>query len=226
MAIHPSLLLQFALLRSLTESNIGALAARSSTQEFAKREVVLHKDEPAKYLCFLLEGKLQALDFTLDGKEVGMYFIDEGSCFGEIAVLDGQPQPEMVVATKRSTVVKVPAQEVRSHLFAAPQAIEALTLGLTERLRRQTRQRQLLAITNPLQRICLQLEALSRETEGRRTIVNAPTHQEIAIMVNLTRETVTRTFQVLQSQGALDRSGDDLVIDVAKTRAMSEKPPG
>ena len=226
MAIHPSLLLQFGLLRSLTESQINSLAARSSTQEFGKREVVLHKDEPPKHLCLLLVGKLQALDFTLDGKEVGIYFIDEGQHFGEIAMLDGQLQPEMVIATKRSQVVMVPAQEVREHVFGAPAAIEALTLGLTVRLRRQTRQRQLLAITNPLQRICMQLEALSHIEAGRRLIQNAPTHQEIAIMVNLTRETVTRTFQVLQSQGALDREGDNLVIDLIKTRNVVEKPAG
>jgi len=54
-------------------------------------------------------------------------------------------------------------------------------------------------------------------------IENAPTHQEIAIMINLTRETVTRTFQVLQSQGALTRDGDHLKVDPAKLRQLVEK---
>ncbi|MDE2344165.1 MAG: winged helix-turn-helix domain-containing protein, partial [Betaproteobacteria bacterium] len=54
-------------------------------------------------------------------------------------------------------------------------------------------------------------------------IIRAPTHQELAIMVNLTRETVTRTFQVLQAQGVLSRQGDDLVVDRAKLDQLAAK---
>lgn len=224
MAVHPSVLLQFPLLRHLTEAQLQALAGQAQRQEFAKREVVLDKNAPAQHLCFLLEGKLQAVDFTLDGKEVGIYFVDEGQYFGEIAMLDGGMQPEMLIASKRSQVVKVPAAEIRSVIFSTPGVMEAITRGLTDRIRKQTQQRQLLAINNPVQRICAQLQTLAQAAEQMQVIVNAPTHQEIAIMVNLTRETVTRTFQVLQSQGALTRDGDDLRVDPGKLQRLTEKP--
>ena len=45
--------------------------------------------------------------------------------------------------------------------------------------------------------------------------MNAPTHQELAMMANLSRETVTRVFQVLQSSGALDRQVDWMGVDMA-----------
>jgi len=55
-------------------------------------------------------------------------------------------------------------------------------------------------------------------------IANAPTHQEIAIHGrSLTRETVTRAFQVLQSQGALARDGDDSKADAGKLERLAEK---
>lgn len=224
MAVHPSVLLQFPLLRHLTEAQAQSLAAHSQMQEFAKREVVLDKHALAQHLCFLLEGKLQAVDFTLDGKEVGIYFVDEGEYFGEIAMLDGGTQPEMLIASKRSQVVKLPAAEIRSVIFSTPAVMEAITRGLTGRIRKQTQQRQLLAINNPVQRICAQLQALAQVAEKAPMILNVPTHQEIAIMVNLTRETVTRTFQVLQAQGALTRDGDHLRVDPDKLRRLGEKP--
>jgi CRP/FNR family transcriptional regulator, cyclic AMP receptor protein len=214
MTIHSSLLLQFPLLRNLTEDNVGALAPISHMLEFSKREMVLDKGSPSQFLCFLLEGKLQAVDFTLDGKEVGIYFIDEGDYFGEIAMLDGDSQPEMVIAIKKSRVVKVPAREIRAMLFSSPTIMEGITQGLARRIRRQSLQRQLLAINNPVHRIVRQLQGLTRTESQRQMIMNAPTHQELAIMVNLTRETVTRAFQVLQSQGALLREGDHLIVDV------------
>jgi CRP/FNR family cyclic AMP-dependent transcriptional regulator len=223
MAIHPSLLQQFNLMRLFPTDALAALATHSSTHAFSKREVVLAKDKPSSSLMFLLEGRLQAIDFTLDGREVGLHFIEEGQYFGEISVLDGLPSPEVVIATKKSQVVMVPARDIRSHIFASPQAIEAITSGLTKRIRDQANQRQILGIISPLQRICALLQNLSKDGKNPEVIANAPTHQEIAMMVNLTRETVTRAFQVLQSQGALARDGDDLKVDTSKLKQLAEK---
>ena len=223
MAIHPSLLQQFAFMRLFSTDALATLAAHSSMHAFAKREVVLAKENPSSSLMFLLEGRLQAVDFTLDGREVGLHFIDEGHYFGEISVLDGLPSPEVVIANKKSQVMMVPAREVRGLIFANPPAIEAITSGLTGRIRAQAHQRQILGIISPLQRICALLQNLSKDGKNPEVIANAPTHQEIAIMVNLTRETVTRAFQVLQSQGALARDGDDLKVDTGKLKQLAEK---
>ena len=223
MTIHPSLLQQFTLMRLFSTDALASLAAHSSAHAFLKREVVLSKENPAPSLMFLLEGRLQAIDFTLDGREVGLHFIEEGQYFGEISVLDGLPSPEVVIANKKSQVIMVPAREIRSHIFANPSAIEAMTSGLTQRIRDQANQRQILGIISPLQRICALLQNLSKGGKNPEVIANAPTHQEIAIMVNLTRETVTRAFQVLQSQGALARDGDDLKVNTSKLKNLAEK---
>jgi hypothetical protein len=52
------------------------------------------------------------------------------------------------------------------------------------------------------------------DLERKQSLLNAPTHQELAMMVNLSRETVTRVFQVLQSNGALDRQVDVMLVDL------------
>ena len=78
MAIHPSLLQQFNLMRLFNADALASLAAHSSTQAFSKREVVLAKENPSPSLMFLLEGRLQAVDFTIDGREVVLHFIEEG----------------------------------------------------------------------------------------------------------------------------------------------------
>jgi CRP-like cAMP-binding protein len=175
------------------------------------------------HLYFLLEGQLQATGFTLDGKEVGLYAVAEGEYFGEIAMLDGLPQPEIMLANKKSQVVVVPNSVIRGLVLSQPLMTEAITVGLTRRIRQQSEQRQILSINNPLQRVCAQLLLLWRyaqgqqeamDVTGRQALLNAPTHQELAMMVNLSRETVTRVFQVLQSSGALDRQLDVMNIDL------------
>lgn len=224
MAIHTSLLLQFSLLRHLPASALPEVAAQSTLKTFAKREVVLDKHQSSGHLYFLLEGQLQATGFTLDGKEVGLYVVAEGDYFGEIAMLDGLPQPEIMLAHKKSQVVVVPNSVIRGLVLSQPLMTEAITVGLARRIRQQNEQRQILSINNPLQRVCAQLLLLLRYghgpngavgVSGRQVLMNAPTHQELAMMANLSRETVTRVFQVLQSSGALDRQVDWMGVDMA-----------
>lgn len=226
MSAHTLLLQQFSLLRLLSAEALEQIAPLASTRDFAKREMVLAKGPPVPYLCFLMEGRLQAIDFTLDGREVGLYFIEPGDYFGELSLIDGEAQPEFVIATDRARVVLLPGAEIRPILFSSPQLAEALSRRLAQRVRQQLSQRQILAVANPLHRICaqLQMQIMIGGTPGQtpqQLIIKAPTHQELAIMVNLTRETVTRTFQVLLAQGVLTRQGDELLVDQVKLEKLT-----
>ncbi|OYU11159.1 MAG: hypothetical protein CFE38_13360 [Comamonadaceae bacterium PBBC1] len=219
MAIHPSLLLQFSLLKNLPPTLLPEVAAASSLKTFAKREVVLNKGAASVQLCFLLEGRLQATDFTLDGKEVGLYFVDEGGYFGEIAMLDGLAQPEIMIANKKSQVVLIPNSVIRGLILSHPAMTEAITTGLAKRIRAQSEQRQILSINNPMQRVCSQILSMQQSTrQGDAStslewaLPDPPTHQELAMMVNLSRETVTRVFQILQSQSLVLREKDALIV--------------
>ena len=126
---------------------------------------------------------------------------------------DGQTQPELVISNSASQVLLVPGAEIRPLLFSTPAMAEVLCRRLVQRVRVQVTHRQILGLTNPLQRSGAHLQLLTMGEESRQRILKAPTHQEIAIMVSLTRETVTRTFQVLQAKGVLTRAGEDLQVD-------------
>jgi DNA-binding transcriptional regulator YhcF (GntR family) len=70
-------------------------------------------------------------------------------------------------------------------------------------------------------------EAGSRK--GELMVPKVPTHQELAIMINASRETVTRAFQVLFTQGVLLRDGDNLrVVNEMMLRKIADgrqEPP-
>ena len=74
-----------------------------------------------------------------------------------------------------------------------------------------TYQRSLLALPNIAQRVCCQLWLLvpdkDKGTQQNAEIRNPPTHMEIAIMLNVSRETVTRVFQTLQNRQKVKRDG-------------------
>jgi CRP-like cAMP-binding protein len=85
-------------------------------------------------------------------------------------------------------------------------------------MRRTASHRAVLALPSSFQRVCAQLVLLAEKVnDGRQVIVMPPTHQEIAIMVNTSRETVTRTLQFLQGLKVLARDGNQLVVHEPNT---------
>ena len=223
MSVHALLLQQFPLLKPLPAEALEQLAQHASVHDFAKREMVLAKNTPPRHLGFLQEGRLQVVDFTSDGREVGLYFIEPGNYFAELSLIDGLAQPEFVIATARSQVVLLPAESIRPVLFSNPMLAEAVSRRLAQRVRTQISQRQVLGVASPLHRIAAQLQIMTAGGTHNIRILKAPTHQELAIMVNLTRETVTRSFQVLLAQGVLKRQGEDLVVDGEKLDQVALK---
>ena len=213
MTLPVAVLQSLPLLSSLPKVTIAHLAQQAVERIFARREIVLHKNGAPASVCFLIEGRLQGVDFTMDDREVGLYFINPGDYFGEVALVDGQLQPEFVTAVARSRVVLIPRETIKPILFASPKLAESLCVRLATRLRGVSAQRRILGLSSPLQRVCAQLELLGM-THGKVTgrVLNTPTHQELAIMINASRETVTRVFQLLQSRGIVERDGNDLRV--------------
>lgn len=242
MPVSPHILGQFSLIRSLPEEVLNDLSGRMQLREVARRAVMANKDETAKDLGFLVSGRLQGVDFTVDGRSVGLYFVDPGDYFSELSVIDNQPASEFVVAASNSVVALLDAAVARELIFRFPQLSRAVMMRLAWRVREVTAQRTLLGLPNPFQRLCVLVLRLAQAPNAKPApakgsaahkaelmVPKVPTHQELAIMINASRETVTRAFQVLFTQGVLLRDGDDLrVVNEVMLRNIADgrqEPP-
>lgn len=190
------------------------LSAQMHLKSFARRAMVLSKDSPIQELGFLVEGRLQGVDFTVDGRSVGLYFVDPGDYFGELSVVDGKGVSEFVVAAARSTVAFLDASAARELISMNPELARAVMARLAHRVRTVMAQRTLLSLPNPFQRLCVLILQLSspQPSSGSVEVPQVPTHQELAIMINASRETVTRAFHVLFLEKMLVREGNSLKL--------------
>ena len=206
------------LFNSLPLERLAELSQTMSERRVERREVVVKRGEADGGLGFLIQGRLQTIDFTLDGREVGLHFVDERDFFGELSIIDSKPAAEYVIAVTSSRIAFLDREWARELMFSTPKAAEAIALRLAERLRRATLQRAVLALPSSFQRVCAQLGLLTEQgPDGRVVIQMPPTHQEIAIMVNTSRETVTRTLQFLQGIKVVVRVGAQLVVEQPNT---------
>lgn len=225
MPILIPILQSLRLLESLPAARLAELSPLMNERRVERREVVIKRGDTEAALGFLIEGRLQTVDFTLDGREVGLYFVNERDFFNELSLIDGQPAPEYVIAVAPSRIAFVDADRARELMFSTPHAAAAVASRLAERLRRATLQRAVLALPSSFQRVCAQLRLLiERQDSGASVIPLPPTHQEIAIMVNTSRETVTRTLQFLQGSRIVVRVGAQLAVE--KPEALQDAADG
>ena len=213
MAVSTLILKNFALLQPLPDVLLEQLGQQSKLIEVPRRKVVMEKNQTAHSLGLLVDGRLQGIDITLDGREAGLYFIKPNDFFGELSVIDQQPATEFVIALTTSRFVMIPSTTIRQLIEKSPQIATIINQRLAQRLRESMQQRTLLTMPSPIQRVCAQLIQMTlKNPSGQQIVIYAPTHQEIAIMINTTRETVTRVFQKLQKNGTIIREGSSLHI--------------
>jgi len=211
MVVTPELLNFFPLLKLLPPHSLPTLAQACTMERFARRAVVLNAGQHEERACFLFEGRLQGVDFTVDGREVGLFFVEPGDFCGELALFDRGVQTEYIIVLSPAAVVWVPLELLHAAMLDCPSLASNLGARLARRIRQLTLQRSLLGMPNIAQRVCSQLWLLLEDNEKAHmkegVIKNPPTHMEIAIMLNLSRETVTRVFQALQQHDVVRRDG-------------------
>ena len=201
------------LLAHLTEEEMTRVKADLRIRRFARRDIVLHKGGVGDSLLFLLSGQLQVIDVTEDGRAIGLRMLGQGDFFGEIAVIAGSTRSASVLALSESLVAFLPGATA-SHLFAhSPPVANMMLRHLAEKVRRDSEFRALLSIHNTSKRIFSFLDLMKQKTpENLDVVENLPTHHDIAIMINTSRETVTRALLALAQQGIVQKDENRLII--------------
>lgn len=201
------------LLANLTDEELGRVKADLRIKRFSRRETVIQKGSPGDSLMFLLSGKLQVVDVTEDGRIIGLRLLSEGDFFGEIAVIQASVRSASVIALSEVVVAFLPSKTTL-HLFAhSPSVAMHVLHHLTAKIQQDSQFRSILSIHNTSKRIYTFIALMKEKKPGNLEVVeNLPTHQDIANMINTSRETVTRTLLVLAQQGIIQKDMHRLII--------------
>jgi CRP-like cAMP-binding protein len=201
------------LLANLSEEHMQRVKSDLRIRQYAKREIVLQKGAAGDSLLFLLTGSLQVVDVTEDGRAIGLRLLQPGDFFGEIAVINGSMRSASVVALSSVLVALLP-RATALYLFShSPPVANQMLRFLAEKVQRDSEFRALLSIHNPSRRIYTFLNLLKEQKDGNVQVVeNLPTHQDIANMINTSRETVTRALLTLAQQGIIEKGTHRIII--------------
>jgi CRP-like cAMP-binding protein len=195
------------LFEQLTPAQAERLTRAARMRTFQRRALVYSPTEPGQSVLVVADGRIKIKDLTPDGKETILAFIDEGEIFGELAVLDGAPRQEYAEAVEDSQVLVVPREELLWLMEARPDVALSITKLIGWRRRRiENRLRNLLFLPSRerMLRILLELLESHGDRHGNRCDIRLPlSHQDLASLIGVTRETVTVTLGQLQAEGLI-----------------------
>ncbi|MBS7351065.1 MAG: Crp/Fnr family transcriptional regulator [Comamonas sp.] len=204
MSISPLMLADTALFAQAPPLAVQFAASHMHLQHLRRRELV-SPTQPFDGLGLVLQGEVQAMDMTSDGKEVALLSASAGHSFGQHTLLSQHPLPLQWMASQAATSLALMAREhALTLLHQHPGILLAVATLVSTHASQMLRMQKIQAIHPVSARICAWLLHHS-QANGQ---VQLPTHAQLAWQLNTTRESITRMLQKLLSEAILRRDAD------------------
>jgi CRP-like cAMP-binding protein len=201
------------LLAGVDEQTLAQVAAALQIRTVERGQHVLHKGSVGEHLLFVLSGRLQAVDLTDDGREIGLNFLTPGDYFGELSIIDGLPRSASIVAMENSMIATLPRTAALALIYHNPLVVERLLKRMASSVRTAASYRAIIGIPNAFQRVFALLNQFAKTAPGGLVVIDRmPTQQEIAITVNTSRETVSRALHILIQKGVVEKDMRRLIV--------------
>ena len=211
-----SLLQSVPIFSDLSLSDLKKIADRMIQRTYTKGQMILLEDDLGQTFFVIAGGSVKITRLSDDGREVILAMLGESDFFGEMSLLDGAGRSANVVSLEASEVLTLARNDFLEILQEYPKISISLLEELTQRIRKSDQQIESLSLSDVEQRIGITLIRLAEELgtikQGNVKINNLPYQQDIANMAGTSRETVSRTFKLLEEKGLLTREGRKLTI--------------
>lgn len=193
----------------MPRAQIDGLGLRWSVAEIAAGNTIFSQDDDSRDVMFLLSGRLIAVYWTAEGREVVFTRFPIGSSLGELSAIDDKARSLAIFAKTDARLLRLEQASYLRLIDDVPLIRERILHDLVARIRSLTEKTLELTTLSIDKRVRLFLVRLAIEANklcpGGK-IEKAPTHAEIANMIGANREVVSRTISKLVRQGAI-RSG-------------------
>jgi len=184
----------------LSEQDRMALAARMRPRQFARDEVVFHRDDPARQVFLITSGTVKVSVPDEQGHEVVVALERGGDVFGELALFDEGPRSATVTALTETHTLALAGQEFISTLERNPDAMRRMLSLLVKTVRHSTGHVEDLVFLDLPGRVAKCLLDLADASGGEQVDL---TQEDLAGFVGATRVSVNRVLADLEDRGGI-----------------------
>jgi CRP/FNR family cyclic AMP-dependent transcriptional regulator len=201
------------LLSGLEPAVVQEIARHTQFVRYSPGQVVFQQNESTNTFVIVLAGKAQVVSLSDDGRPIGTQVLNPGDFIGELSVIDALPRNETLVASQDTVIAHLNASIAKQLFLQYPMITDRILQQLCRTVRQVAQIRSVLAINRAQSRVYhLLLQFAKPAADNSLTIERLPNQQTIAMMANVSRESVSRAIHALIRQNLLRKEARRLII--------------
>lgn len=211
---------QIDLFKDMAHDKLQLVESLFAMRQYSKREVIFEPGDKDK-VFIVKTGQVELYQLSPSGKKTIIEVLKPGSIFGD---LGAESQLDIfVVATVDSYVCSVNKDKFFSLVSKNPELSEKLMRSLFNRLLSVEKRMSSVAVDSAFQRLIKLLLSLGKNrTENLKEISEKFTHEELAQMLGISRQTVTTLINQLEKKGLITRSKKVLQFNPTRLEALAD----
>jgi CRP/FNR family cyclic AMP-dependent transcriptional regulator len=187
-------------LKDITDSFVRELASLGRVRSYPKNSVFITEGDSSDSLFVVLKGKVKVFVSDNEGHEMILDTHGPGEYVGEMA-LDGNPRSANVMTLEPTTFSVVARDPIREAIRQNPDFALEMIARIIDRARLATNSVKHLALLDVYGRVARLLLEMAVDKDGKLSIPEKITQQEIAERVGASRDMVSRIFRDLTAGG-------------------------
>lgn len=195
---------------------LNIISSYAVKKSFPNATPINFQGESAEYVGLIVSGSAKAVSYSAKGEETWLGKFSEGEFFGHMSFLTQQPVSFEMTAEGNLTALILPVNKLNMLLDEHSELGLALAKDLAARLETMINRLVEALTLSAKGRICAELIRLSNPigVDPQRHVIRPnPIFVELALRVNSTRETVSRTVSDLQKKGVVSRMPGALIVE-------------
>jgi CRP/FNR family transcriptional regulator len=200
----------------LSDEVIQKIIELQKTKKYKKGEIIFYEGDKGEAFFFVKSGKVKIYKTSLDGRDITLNILGEGSIFAEVTLFNDINYPATVEVLENSEIGMILNKDIEQMILNNTTLALQIIKVLTKRLYRSQKTLKEMAFSDTYNRISRTLLDLC-ERHGKKMelgieIDTAITRQDIANMVGTSRETVSRVISELKKEKILDTSSKKIIV--------------
>jgi CRP/FNR family transcriptional regulator, cyclic AMP receptor protein len=217
----------------LDHDEVEQLGMHTPMQRVPTGTVFFSPEQASEVLFILKEGRVRLYHLSPDGKALTIAVLEEGTIFGEMALLGQHLHQSYAEALGPCLLCLMSREDVKQMLLGDPRIAIRIAEMLGQRLIGAEQRLSDFAFKSLPQRLASLLLQLARPPKARLFrpagghLEVRFTHEALAEMIGTYRETATKILNEFRLYGLIElKRGCIVIIDAERLRALSEHGAG
>lgn len=207
---------QNAWFASLPESLADRLLEKGKYKVLYDQQILHQKNDSADGFHCVVSGKVRISNYTVEGKELVLTWIQPGNWFGEISLIDGQPRTHDAHAEGPTTILKVPNSAFEQLFTQHHDWSQHIMRLLCQRVRATFSlidETGCLSLKGQLcKRLSLLQQGLEEQQQPSQSMQLRISQDALAQLIHSSRQTVNKILQGLQADNVIALRYGKIVI--------------